>query len=249
MRTRGTYIAGLALAAVLFLAGGCGSMHTVRLWADATGEMTDAKHQWVYDGQPVNFVLDCPAGVNYGVFDINGRDALVKEEDKDVGKYEFSHTFVAGEKPVDYEVHAGAYIVRGRRDWYFDSRENKWYYHPAANGDRADVQIGTDQTMRVTCYRREVRVRFDARGGPPRLVELVLAKPSGEKVSIVRRPPSAPAGRGGFVLLGPDVKGTCEVGYTPTWKEVGHGGKTAVEVLVTHADGSQERIRQSLDTP
>jgi hypothetical protein len=238
----------VALLALATLAGAGCAGGTVKMWADTAtplGDMSTVRHQWAYDGEPVTFEIECSPGINYVVFGVSG-DETVVEESSNLGKFSYTRSFKAGPKPIDYVVYANAYVVRGRRDYYYDSVEKAWRYHPRI-GDRLDVGVYWERTIRVTCYRREIHARFMGHGGPPQSVELSLTKASGEPIAIPRAAES-PAQRG-FQLLGPDPKGAYEVSYSPTYKELSRSGTTEVDVLVTHADGSKDRIRQSLDTP
>jgi hypothetical protein len=78
---------------------------------------------------------------------------------------------------------------------------------------------------------------------------MTLTKATGETTVIPPRRADAPAEARGFQLFGPDPKGGYEVLYSPTYQEVSRAGTTQVELLVTHADGTQEPLRQGLDTP
>jgi len=246
-RVGGPFLAGIALAAAA--AGGCVRTSGM-LWADTatpTGGFSRLARQSAYDGEPVTFEMECAPGVNYVVFGVEGNETVV-EVPTSLGRYRDVRTFRAGDKPVTYEVYATPFVIRGVRDWYYDSAEKAWYFHPRS-GDRTDVQAGPEETIRIVCYRREVRVPIKGRGGPPKAIDLRLTAASGEVTRVPwRRPADGPDARG-FLLLGPDKKGLYEVTYQPTYKEVSRSGTTLVEALVTHADGTLEQVRQDLDTP
>jgi hypothetical protein len=225
-------------------------MGGARLWADtaqADGSFSRQHRQWAYDGEPVTFELECASAPSvYVVFGVAGDDTVVNTA-KIEGRYRWTHVFHAGPKPQTYEVYAIPLAIRGRCDWIYDKTDEKWYHYPGAN-ERPDVQIADEQTIQITCYRLDVRVPFEGRGGPPKRVELSLTKADGTRKVIPPRP-KREGDAAGFVLLGPDKTGAYEVAYVPRYDEVSRAGKTRVEVLVEHADGSVERLTQDLDTP
>lgn len=237
-------------AALAVLAGGGCARPSATLWADTgstKGTFSRLSRQWAYDGEPVTFELGCAPGVNYVVFGVDG-DETVVEVPTSLGRFRDTRTFKAGDKPIEYEVYAMAFVIRGRRDWYYDKADKAWYYHPGLS-DKPDVEASGEETIRIVCYRREIRVALKGRGGPPKEVDLSLVKTTGERVRIPWRRSTDDAAARGFLLLGPDKKGTYEVSYSPTCQEVSRAGTTLVETLITHADGVLERVRQSLDTP
>jgi len=268
------YPASAWLAVGLLAAGvftsGCAPAHAV-LWADtalANERFSAARHQWAYDGEPVQFELQVtPGGANYIVF---GKDdeATVVDMEEGRGQYRWTLVFQAGHEPQDYEVFAIPFIIREARDWVYDKNEKKWYFYPP-RGDRSDVPTAPEQVMRITCYRREISTTFKARGGRPRRVTMTLVKGVGDRVAIAeQRPGASPAGPSassalrdlaaggpaveagrGFLLVGPNEKGECGVSYSPLYNEVSRAGTTQVELVVEHGDGSLERMVEKIDTP
>ena len=240
--------AGLLAAGVL--TSGCAPAHAV-LWADtalANERFSAARHQWAYDGEPVQFELQVtPGGANYIVF---GQDdkASVVEMEEGRGQYRWTLVFQAGHEPQDYEIYAVPFLVREARDWVYDRTEKKWYFHPPRD-DAPDVRTAPEQVMRITCYRVEISMKFKARGGRPRRVTLTLVKGAGERVEIPEQRPGASAAGHGFLLAGPNEKGECGVSYSPLYNEVSRAGTTQVEVVVAHGDGSLERMVEKIDTP
>jgi len=258
------YPASAWLAAGMLAAGvftsGCAPAHAV-LWADTAlpdGRFSAARHQWAYDGEPVQFELQVtPGGANYIVFG-KGDEASVVDMEEGRGQFLWTLVFQAGHEPQDYEIYAVPFLIRDARDWIYDKNEKKWYFYPPRN-DESDVQTAPEQVMRITCYRREISMTFKARGGRPRRVTMTLVKGVGDRVAIAeQRPGASPegpsaspaveAGRG-FLLLGPNEKGGCGVSYLPLYNEVNRAGTTQVEVVVEHGDGSLERMVEKIDTP
>jgi hypothetical protein len=237
-----------ALAALVL--SGCGPSVKARLWADtalADGQFSLQAHQWAYDGEPVTFELECsPSLANFVIFGVDGHEMVVNVTEV-AGRYRWTHAFRCGPQPQVYEVYVIPYIMRGRCDWIKDRDGEGWSHFPGRN-DSPDIATDREKIIKITCYRVEVRLPFIARGGPPRRVELSLAKAGGERKSVPRRlTPSA--GAQGFLLLGPEANGLCEVVYVPRFDEVGRAGKTLAELLVEHADGSLEKLQQELETP
>jgi len=251
-RRSGPTGAWLAVVAILAAApaAGCGGLASARMWADTAlpgGSFSIHNHQWAYEGEPVTFELECdPGAVHYVVFGIDGNETVV-ESGEVRGRYRWTHAFQAGPKSRTYEVYARPFLMRGKCDWVYDRAKDTWHFYPGAS-EKPDVATAREQVTRITCYRREVRMRFKARGGPPKAVTLALVKSTGERAQVPRRKGGAPDARG-FLLLGPDEKGGCEVAYSPTYAEVGRAGKTRAELLIEHADGSLERCTEEIDTP
>lgn len=242
-------LAGLLTLACLS-AVGCIDMTTARLLADTAlpdGAMSDLKKQSAYDGETVNFELECYSGaVHYVIFSVGDKETLVDVGDE-TGRYRWSHTFKAGPAPKEYVVHAVPYVIRDKRDYFFDKNENKWIFYPSRN-DRPDFPLCRDRMTRITCYRVNIGVPFVARGGPPKRVELSLVKATGERKSIPPRVPGADDGKG-FIVVGPDKKGRLEIRYAPTVDEVSRAGTTLAEAFIEHADGSTEQIKLDVPTP
>jgi CDP-diacylglycerol---serine O-phosphatidyltransferase len=245
--------AALVLLAALGLActmtAGCGES-SARLWADTAlpdGEMSLKSHQYAYDGETVTFELECPVGAaQYIVFGIAGDEEVV-EIPQSAGRYRWTHTFAAGLKGKDYEVYARPFLIRGHRDYIFDSLEKKWLFYPSRS-DKPDVPTADEQTMTITCYRTELRMKFDMHG-TPRKMSLSLAKDDGKRTVIPQRAPADAQARG-FFVLGPDAKtGTCEVVYAPLAGEVNRAGTTRAELLIEYDDGAAERQVQDFKTP
>ncbi len=157
--------------------------------------MSLREHQWAYDGETVTFELDCqPGTVQYVVFGIEG-DETVIDIPKVRGKYRWTHVFEAGLKAKDYEVYAKPFLIRDHRDYIYDKLEGKWYYYPS-HDDKEDVQTAPEQTMIITCYRTELRMKFEARGGRPEKVSLVLVKDDGQRTEIPQGQPLASSAPG-----------------------------------------------------
>jgi hypothetical protein len=232
------------------LAGaGCEPTAQARLWADTglpDGGFSLQRHQWAYDGEAVMFELECDPGMaNYVVFGIAGDETIVNTP-KVAGRYRWTHVFRCGPKARDYEVYAVPYLIRGKCDYVYDKNEGKWYHYPGAH-ETPDVPTDKEQRMQITCYRVEMKMRFAARGGPPKRLELSLIRESGERTAIPRIAGERDAT--GFLFTGPDAVGLCTVTYLPRCGEVSRAGKTLAELVIEHADGSVERLRQDLDTP
>ena len=240
----------LGLAAIALAGPGCGLSAHARLWADtatADGSFSLQRRQWAYDGEPVTFELESDPGLtNFVVFGISGEEAVV-DTTKVEGRYRWTHVFRCGPRPQTYEVYAVPYLMRGKCDWVYDKNEDKWYHYPGRT-EKPDLPTDREQRIEITCYRVDVKVRFAARGGPPKGIELALIKDSGERTVIPQRR-TVDSTVPGFLLLGPDATDRCEVAYVPRYGEVGRNGKTCAELTVEHADGSVERLRQDLDTP
>jgi hypothetical protein len=251
---RGSGVAGLLAALVMVCLGaaGCQSESAARLWADTAlpdGTLSTRSHQWAYDGEPVTFELEVPPGsAHYAVFGVGGDDTVVNTAEVE-GRYRWTHVFHAGAKPQTFEVHAAPFLIRGKCDWIYESRTDKWTFYPGRS-DKPDTLTAEERTMDITCYRVEVKMPFTARGGRPLHVRLALIKADGQRVEV----PQADLGRKaedaqpGF-LLQEFPNGSCEVAYTPPFNEVSRSGKTLAELIVQHADGTIERLKQELDTP
>jgi len=229
---------------------GCRRLAYARMWADtalAGGKFSIQRHQWAYDGEPVTFELETdPGGVNFVVFGIDGDETVVESGDVG-GRYRWTRTFHAGLEPRQYEVYAQTFLMRGKCDWIYDKTKDAWFFYPGS-ADRPDIPSAKEQIMRITCYRMEIRLPVEPRGGPPKRIELALTTMTGERTSIPRRD-GEKDDNGGFLLVGPDARGACEVIYTPKHTEVARGGRTRVELIVQHADESLERIVKDIDTP
>jgi hypothetical protein len=240
----------LAMALAALVGTGCEPTAQARLWADtalADGGFSLQRHQWAYDGETVTFELECDPGLaNYIVFGIAGDETVVNTP-KVEGRYRWTHVFRCGLKAKDYEVYAVPYLVRGKCDYIYDKNDEKWYHYPGAH-EQPDFPTDKEQRMQITCYRVELKMRFTARGGPPKRLELGLTQEGGERIVVPQR--RAAAGDApGFLVMGPDAVGMCEVAYVPRASEVGRVGKTLAELVIEHADGSVERLRQDLNTP
>ena len=247
---RGAALTGVAAALLLGLAAtGCDMTAHARLWADTAlpdGAFSVQPRQWAYDGEPVAFELEADPGLaNFVVFGVGGEETVVSIA-KVEGRFRWTQAFRAGDRPQTFEVYAVPYLLRGKCDWVYDKKDDKWYHYPGAN-EKPDVPTDREQRMTITCYRVEVRMGFAARGRTPG-VELTLVRADGRRSAVRQR--RAPEGDApGFLLLGPDAKGLCEVTYVPRYDEVSRAGQTTAELLVQHGDGSTERIRQNLQTP
>jgi hypothetical protein len=229
---------------------GCGPQVYARMWADTAlpgGKFSIKGHQWAYDGEPVTFELETdPGGVNFVVFGLDGDETVVASGDV-AGRYRWTRTFSAGPEPREYEVYAQPFLMRGKCDWVYDKTKQAWLFYPGT-AERPDIPSAKEQTMRITCYRTQIRLSIQAPGGAPKRVELALTKMTGERTSIPRRE-GEKTKDGGFRLVGPDKNGAYEVVYTPKHTEISRAGRTRVELLVERAGGSVERIVKDIDTP
>ncbi len=236
--------AGLALAA----APGCRYLASARMWADSArpaGRFSDQDHQWVYDGEPVTFELECDRGaVNFVVFGVDGEETVVSVPEVE-GRYRWTRAFHCGPQPQTFEVYAMPFLLRGKCDWIYDKTDDTWRYYPGRT-EAPDVQTAREQTVRVTCYRKTLRFRFKPRGGEPTALTLVLTKADGERTEI--RHAAQPGEVGTFSLSGPD-DGVYTMACTPTHDQVSRAGTTHAKLVIRHADGSTERLEQDLDTP
>jgi len=248
-QTNSFMITGVCLAA-LIVAAGCGPTARARMWADTAlpdGGFSLQRGQWAYDGETVTFELESDPGLtNYVVFGVAGDETVVSAP-KVEGRFRWTRAFRCGERPQTYEVYAVPYLLRGRCDYVFDRNEDKWYHYPGAQ-EHPDLPSDREKTLKITCYRVEVRLRFAARAGPPRSAVLTLTRADGQRTS-VRQRRAAEGDAQGFSLQGPDARGFCEVTYVPRHNEVSRAGVTGAELVVEHADGSTERLRQELKTP
>ena len=239
-----------AMALAVLVGAGCEATARARLWADTAlpdGEFSPQRRQWAYDGEPVTFETECAAGLaDYVVFGVAGDEAVVNTP-KVEGRYRWTHGFRCGPVAKVYEVYAVPYLIRGKCDYIYDRNEDKWYHYPGAR-ETPDVPTDKEQRMQITCYQVEVKMRFAARGGAPKRLELSLTRDSGERTVIAQRR-VAGGDATGFLLTGPDALNQCEVAYVPRYTEVGRTGKALAELAIEHADGSVERLRRNLDTP
>lgn len=242
------------LALVLLLAAaaapGCAAMASARLWADtaqADGAPSIQRHQWAYDGETVTFELECDDGpARFVVFGAQGRETVVNTAALP-GRYRWARTFNAGAEPKTVEVYAAVYLQRGKCDWVLDRSQDTWYFYPGG-AEKPDLVAAREQSMKITCYRTEIRMPFAGRGGVPKRIELTLLKATGERKAIPPRR-RVEADDKGFLLIGPDAAGQFEVVYTPTHDEVSRAGTTRAELLVEHADGAADRLIKDIDTP
>jgi hypothetical protein len=244
--------ASLVVAAVLaaLAAAGCFYQTPARMWADTAlpdGQFSLQKQQWAYDGETVTFELQCdPGAVHYVVFGVAGHEFVV-DEGRVLGRYRWTRVFRAGPEPQTFEVYARPFLMRGKCDWVRDPGSEEWHFYPGGT-ERTDLPTAPECVMKVTCYRREVRLALEAKGGPPRRVELAMVTTDGRRVVVPPRPADKPEARG-YLLVGPDDRGRAEVYYAPDYGDVSRAGKTRVELVVEHADGTLERITEDLDTP
>jgi hypothetical protein len=248
-------LACLAAAVVLGGLTGAGCMTAdTRLWADtaeADGSMSTQSHQWAYDGETVTLELEAPpAAAHYVIFAV-GKEEIGVNTPMIPGRFRLEHVFHCGAKPQTFEVAATPFLIRGKPDWIYEEAADKWLFLPGRN-DKPDVETASERTMKITCYRVEAHFRFAARSGPPKRVTLALLKADGQRIEVPQaRPAETPgaAAKAGFLVLGPDAGGNCEVVYTPRYNEVSRAGKTMAELLIEHADGTLQRLQQELDTP
>jgi len=236
--------AGLACAA----ASGCTYIASARMWADSArpaGRFSTQDEQWVWDGEPVTFELQCdPGAVHFVVFGANGDETVVSVPHVE-GRYRWTRAFHCGAEPRTLEVYATPFILRGKCDWVHDRTADAWHYYPGRTG-KPDVQTAREQRIRLTVYRKTVRFRFEGRGGPPKQLTLALTKADGGRTDVagsLRPGPGNP-----FDVTGP-AEGVYTLAYTPTHEQVSRAGTTCAALRIRHADGSVERLEQDVDTP
>jgi len=236
--------AGLACAA----ASGCGYVTSARMWADSAlpaGRFSTQDEQWVWDGEPVTFELQCdPGAVHFVVFGVDGDETAVSVAEV-AGRYRWTRAFHCGAEPRTLEVYATPFLIRGRCDWVHDKVSDTWRYYPGRT-EKPDVQTAAEQTVRVTCYRRTFRFRFEGRGGPPKGLTLVLTKADGGRAEITGSPQAAKDAP--FDITGPEG-GVYTVSYAPTHEQVSRAGTTHAELRIRHADGSTQRLARDVETP
>jgi len=236
--------AGLACAA----ASGCTYIASARMWADSAlpaGRFSTEDTQWVWDGEPVTFELQCdPGAVHFVVFGVDGDETVVSVAEV-AGRYRWRRAFHCGAEPRTLEVYAIPFLMRGRCDWVQDKADDTWHYYPGRT-EKPDVQTAAEQRIHVTCYRKTLRFRFEGRGGPPKELTLVLTKADGERAEITGELQAGPDNP--FDVAGPEGGGYT-LAYTPTHEQVSRAGTTRAELRIHHADGSIQRIARDLETP
>ena len=236
--------AGLACAA----ASGCGYATSARMWADSArpgGAFSAEDDQWVWDGEPVTFELQCdPGAVHFVVFGVDGEETVVSLPAAE-GHYRWTRAFDCGPEPRTLEVYAIPFLMRGRCDWVHDKVTDTWTYYPGRS-ERSDVQTAREERVRVTVYRKTVRFRFEGRGGPPKALALTLMKADGKENEITGGVTPGPDNP--LTVTGPE-DGVYTLAYTPTHDQVSRAGTTHAALSVAHADGSVQRLEQELDTP
>jgi len=237
-------VAGLAAAA----GSGCGYAGSARMWADSAlpaGRFSTQARQWVYDGEPVTFELECDRGaVDFVVFGVDGDETVVSVAEVE-GRYRWTRAFHCGPEPRTFEVYAMPFLLRGKCDWVYDKVDGAWRYYPGRT-ETPDVQTAREQTVRVTCYRKTLRFRFRPRGGEPTALRLVLTKADGERTEIRH---AEQVGEEGTFSLSSLDDGVYTLACSPTHNQVSRAGTTHAELVIRHADGSTERLEQDLDTP
>jgi hypothetical protein len=218
------------------------------MWADSArpgGAFSTQDEQWVWDGEPVTFELECdPGAVHFVVFGVDGDETVVSVPAVE-GRYRWTRAFQCGPEPRTLEVYAIPFLMRGRCDWVHDRVTDTWTYYPGRN-ERPDVQTAREERIRVTCYRETVRFRFDGRGGPPKDLTLTLTKADGTQAEVAGS--VRPGSENPFDVTGPEA-GVYTVAYTPTHEQVSKAGTTRATLRIRHADGSVERLEQDIETP
>ncbi|MFO8013207.1 MAG: hypothetical protein R6X20_07870 [Phycisphaerae bacterium] len=241
--------AALAAAALAgAAASGCIYPSSARMWADsalAGGRFSTKDEQWVYDGEPATFELECdPGAVHFVVFGVDGDETVVNIDEVE-GRYRWRRAFHCGARPRTLEVYAIPFLIRGRCDWVYDKVKDTWTYYPGRT-EKPDVQTAPEQTIRVTVYRTTVHFRFEGRGGPPPECVLTLTRADGEETEIAGG--LAPGPDNPFDVAGPE-DGVYRLAYTPTHEQVSRAGTTHAVLCIRHADGSIERMEQDVETP
>jgi hypothetical protein len=244
----------IALPALVLPAGCNGGLglwfEPATMYADTRTDQgdgfTNKSPQWAYDREPVtlDFAPDLAVS-DYAVFtwpggklDVLNRSDLINTYFRGVG------VFKAGPEPRKNVVQARAYTVRGRPDWYYDKDTRQWVNH-VTKTDRADIEVGKAE-MEIICYRIDLDIPFTPAGGKAEDVRLEIIRSDGTCAS--RSVRSAPD-EAGLALSGPGPGGAWHARYRPTWEEVNRVGSTQVRLVVTSADGSQDTIKRTLETP
>jgi len=245
---RHRYAALAAIGLMGAVVSGCTHVASARMWADSArpaGGFSTEANQWVYDGEPVTFELECdPGAVDYVVFGVDGEEHVVGVGAVK-GRYRWTRAFQCGAEPRTLEVYAIPFLIRGECDWIKNRTDDTWDFYPGRN-DKADVRTDREQTMKVTCYRKTLRFRFKGRGGAPKQATLILTRSEGGRDDITRDLQAGPDAS--WAVTGPD-DGIYSLTYTPSYQQVSRAGATHAELLVRHADGSTERLEQELETP
>jgi len=238
----------LASALACASAFGCRYITSARMWADSArpaGRFSTRDEQWVWNGEPVTFELECdPGAVTFVVFGTNGEETVVSVPRVE-GRYRWTRAFHCGAEPQTLEVYAIPFLLRGKCDWVHDRAADTWHYYPGRTGE-PDVQAAPEQRIRVTCYRKTLRYRFEGRGGPPKALTLTLTRADGGRTEVTG---SLQAGSGHpFEVTGP-ADGVYTLAYTPTHDQVSRAGTTHAALRIRHADGSIQRLEQDVETP
>ncbi|MBN2584704.1 MAG: hypothetical protein JXL80_16700 [Planctomycetes bacterium] len=248
------WILTVALLAVTCAATGCAEllMDRAKLFGDTytrdRSGFSDHGPQWAYEGEAVTFdFAPDPDITDYAVFSWPGgtNEYIDKRDTFETDRfYRTVHRFEAGREPRQYVVSAEAYAIYQQNDWYYDRDTGEWVYHLTHN-DVRDTRVGS-ASLKVVCYRVEIAMTFKPGARQVKNAVLLLLKDDGSRVE---RRMKVDQEQPGFELVGPDAKGVYTVRYVPTWNEVNRTGTTEIELRLTYADGSQDVISQTIDTP
>ena len=244
------------LVLVMPLAAGCGTLGTMwfdraTMYADtrilAKDGFTNRSPQWAYEGEPVTFDFAPDFDVtDYAVFYLpdGSRRYAGRLETVDTTPYfRAIGGFTAGREPRTYTVEAVGFNVRQQNDWYYDKDKKQWVYH-LTQGDQQDYKTGSAR-MKIICYRVELDMPFSP--GSRRVTDVVIIIIKGDGIRVERR--LKIGDEPGLEIIGPDSQGRYSARYVPKCNEVNRVGKTDVELRLTFADGTQQVIRQEIDTP
>ncbi len=213
----------------------------------ANDGFTNRSPQRAYEGEQVTFDFAPDYDVSdYAVFYLPGgsRRYVDRLDTGDTPPYfRAIGSFKAGREPRTYTVEAIGFNVRGQNDWYYDKDKKQWVYH-LTQGDQQDFKVGS-ALMKIICYRVELDMHFSP--GSRRVTDIVMIIIKGDGTRVERR--LKIGDEPGLEIIGPDFQGEYRARYVPRYSEVNRVGETDVELRLTFADGTQEVIRQEIDTP
>jgi hypothetical protein len=243
----------LALTLLLFVSlvalSGCSPFEKAQLFADTYTDQISGfslhSPQWAADGETVTFDFAPDTSADYAVFNwSDGKTTFVDRSMKKDAFFRATHVFAAGSEQRTYEVSAVAYMIRGLCDWYLDDLTHEWTLHRPIQ-DPEDAAIGHAK-MTVICYRPEVDLTFTPPSGKTaKSLVLTMIKNDGARTDHRAKTADSP----GFTQIGPDQRGQYHLHYDPAAKEINRTGETAVELLATYNDGTQELIKHKIKTP
>ncbi len=239
----------LLLLLALITSSGCFPFSQAQLFADTYTELrsgfSDHSPQHASEGEVVTFDFGADTSADYAIFSwSDGKRTYVDRAEKKDGFFRTTHVFAAGPQPRTYNVEAVAYMIRGQNDWYLDDSTHEWtFFRPIT--DFADDAIGNAK-MTIICYRPEVDITFfPVSGKTVKGLVLTIIKTDGSRTDHLIKTSDTP----GFTLLGPDQRGQYHLHYDPAAKELNRIGDTAVELLITYNDSTQDLLKHKIKTP